>query len=102
MDFVANKKAMHTEFQDPSFEPFRSLDPADTYSNADLEKAFRKLADPLYTAKTVPSTVVPTNVGNSYTASVYSSLLSLLSSVPQDTLVHDSFFFLLLLLVLIF
>jgi len=84
MDFVRNPEK--PEFQDATIQNFRSMDPSDTYANADLEKAFRKLADPIFNAKTVPATFIPTQVGNSYCASLYSSLLSLLSKTPSDQL----------------
>ena len=43
----------------------------------DVEKAFGSLAAADYKSKVGPSTLLPQNLGNSYTASLYAGLLSL-------------------------
>jgi len=84
MDFLRDPE--RADFQDPAVQAFRSLDPAETYNNADLEKAFRKLSEPIYNAKVLPATQIAANTGNTYCGSVYASLLSLLSNVPSGDL----------------
>ena len=86
MDFLRDKD--NAAFADPAIQAFRDLDPASTYNNADLDKAFRKLSDPVFAAKVVPSTQIAAVTGNTYCGSVYASLLSLLSNVPSADLVN--------------
>lgn len=52
----------------------------DTYYDRDVEKAFINTAKPMYEAKVAPSTLLPRELGNSYTASAYTGLLSLIDS----------------------
>ncbi|KAH3903661.1 hydroxymethylglutaryl-CoA synthase SCDLUD_001309 [Saccharomycodes ludwigii] len=51
-----------------------------------LEKTFVNVAKNLHKERVAPSLIVPTNTGNMYTASVFSSLTSLLSYVGNDKL----------------
>mmetsp|Transcript_21931 Transcript_21931/g.53994 ORF Transcript_21931/g.53994 Transcript_21931/m.53994 type:complete len:527 (+) Transcript_21931:86-1666(+) len=57
---------------------FKSLMPEDTYDNRELEKAFTELARPMYASKVEPTVLLPQELGNSYTASMYTGLLSLI------------------------
>ena len=75
------------EFQKPEFQQFRGVNPEDTYFNADVDKIFRKTGDPVFEKKVFPATLIATHVGNSYCASTYAALLSLISNVPQDQLI---------------
>jgi hydroxymethylglutaryl-CoA synthase len=52
----------------------------DTYYDRDVEKAFVNMAKPMYESKVAPSTLLPRELGNSYTASAYTGLLSLIDS----------------------
>lgn len=52
----------------------------DTYYDRDVEKAFISLARPMYEEKVHPSTLLPRELGNSYTASCYTGLLSLIDA----------------------
>ena len=52
----------------------------DTYYDRDVEKAFVKKAKPMYESKVAPSTLLPRELGNSYTASAYTGLLSLIDA----------------------
>lgn len=58
---------------------------ADTYYDRDLEKAFVELARPMYDSKVAPSTLLPRELGNSYTAAAYTGLLSLIDSWHSDS-----------------
>lgn len=48
-----------------------------TYFDADVDKTFTKLATSLYKSKVAPSTLLGKQLGNSYTASLYCALASL-------------------------
>ena len=52
----------------------------DTYYDRDVEKAFVKKAKPMYESKVAKSTLLPRELGNSYTASAYTGLLSLIDA----------------------
>ena len=84
LEFLKNPD--REEYQSPDFQKYRDVKPEDTYFDADLEKTFRKLGDPVFEKKVVPSTLVAANVGNSYCGSTYAALLSLLSNVPEEQL----------------
>lgn len=51
----------------------------DTYFDKDVEKAFMGYSTPLFLAKTKPSLLIATEVGNMYTPSVYGGLASYIS-----------------------
>ncbi|KCV73095.1 hydroxymethylglutaryl-CoA synthase [Fonticula alba] len=53
---------------------------------AALEAGFRKVSSGLWSDKVSPATLIAKNVGNSYTASAYASLASVLASEPLDKL----------------
>lgn len=53
------------------------LTPDESYSSKDLEKLFATVSADVYKAKTEPSTLLPKELGNSYTASLYMGLASL-------------------------
>ncbi|VFR01920.1 unnamed protein product [Cuscuta campestris] len=58
--------------------PFASLTSDESYSSRDLEKASQQVAKPFYDEKVQPTTLVPKQVGNMYTASLYAAFISLL------------------------
>ncbi|KAL7123152.1 hypothetical protein ACP275_01G087300 [Erythranthe tilingii] len=58
--------------------PFSSLSNDESYQSRDLEKASQQVAKPFYDAKVQPSTLIPKQVGNMYTASIYAAFASLL------------------------
>ncbi|XP_069160115.1 hydroxymethylglutaryl-CoA synthase 1 isoform X2 [Procambarus clarkii] len=64
----------------PGLEAFREKKLEDTYFDRDVEKAFMNYSEPLFKAKTNPSLVIATQVGNMYTPSVYGGLASFISS----------------------
>lgn len=57
-------------------EPFSKLSIDESYQNRDLEKSSQVLAKSLYDKKVRPSNLVPKQVGNMYTASLYAALAS--------------------------
>lgn len=58
----------------------------DTYFDRDIEKAFVQLSKADFERKTRPSLLIANQVGNMYTPSVYSGLVSLLISKPISEL----------------
>jgi len=52
----------------------------------------QQLAKPLYDEKVQPTTLIPKQVGNMYTASLYAAFASLLHN-KHNTLVNTSYFF---------
>ncbi|KAG5321118.1 HMCS1 synthase, partial [Pseudoatta argentina] len=58
----------------------------DTYFNRDIEKMFMQLSKADFEQKTEPSLLIANQVGNMYTPSVYSGLVSLLISKPISEL----------------
>ncbi|XP_028768540.1 hydroxymethylglutaryl-CoA synthase [Neltuma alba] len=58
--------------------PFTALSGDESYQSRDLEKANQQAAKHLYNEKVQPTTLIPKQVGNMYTASLYAALASLL------------------------
>ncbi|KAJ8555707.1 hypothetical protein K7X08_013203 [Anisodus acutangulus] len=65
--------------------PFESLTGEESYQSRDLEKASQQVAKPFYDEKVQPTTLIPKQVGNMYTASLYAAFASLLHN-KHDTL----------------
>uniref|UniRef100_A0A7S0DYV6 Hydroxymethylglutaryl-CoA synthase n=1 Tax=Hanusia phi TaxID=3032 RepID=A0A7S0DYV6_9CRYP len=77
-DFLRNPDLPIFKKHEKDLEPFKKLLPENTYDNKELEKTFIELARPMYAAKVEPSVLLPQELGNSYTASMYTGLLSLI------------------------
>ncbi|KAJ4706114.1 3-hydroxy-3-methylglutaryl coenzyme A synthase [Melia azedarach] len=58
--------------------PFSALSADESYQSRDLEKASQQVAKQLYDLKVQPSTLLPKQVGNMYTASLYAAFASLI------------------------
>lgn len=76
-DFVLTPKDKRIENY-PGFEQFIDVKLEDTYFDRDVEKAFMTHYTPVFDAKTKKSLHLANQVGNMYTPSVYSGLVSLL------------------------
>lgn len=59
-----------------SMKAFVDMPLQDTYESRELETALRATADPVFQAKVMPCCLINQNIGNCYTGSVYSGLLS--------------------------
>ncbi|XP_053666643.1 hydroxymethylglutaryl-CoA synthase 1 [Anopheles marshallii] len=70
----------------PGFEQFANVRLEDTYFDRDVEKAFMTQYAPVFAAKTKRSLHLASQVGNMYTPSVYSCLVSLLVGSDVDEL----------------
>ncbi|KAK4336651.1 hypothetical protein RND71_044057 [Anisodus tanguticus] len=79
---MENKEETNEKYLD--CEKFKSLKLEDTYFDKDIETKFLELSKELYEEKTKPSLLLATEVGNMYTASLYSCLVSYLVSKPID------------------
>ncbi|KAH0463019.1 hypothetical protein IEQ34_007601 [Dendrobium chrysotoxum] len=66
-------------------EPFANLTGDESYQNRDLEKAAQQVSKHFYDEKVQPSTLMPKQVGNMYTASLYAALASVIHN-KHDTL----------------
>ncbi|RWS12360.1 hydroxymethylglutaryl-CoA synthase: cytoplasmic-like isoform X2, partial [Dinothrombium tinctorium] len=67
-------------------ESMKTLKLEDTYFDKGVESTFVKLSTNLFNEKTKPSLFLSTEVGNMYTASLYSCLVSYLLSKPLNKL----------------
>jgi hydroxymethylglutaryl-CoA synthase len=61
----------------------------DSYSHKDIQNIFNELSKKEYTEKVEPSLLLPKNLGNSYTGSLYTGLLSLISTKSDAELVSN-------------
>lgn len=76
-DFMRNPCFVDNDARE-KLQPFASLSSDESYQNRDLEKASQQVAKRLYDAKVQPSTLLPKEVGNMYTASLYAAFASVL------------------------
>lgn len=76
-DFLRNARSVD-EAAKEKLAPFSSLSGDESYQSRDLEKASQQVAKPLYDAMVQPSTLIPKQVGNMYTASLYAAFASLI------------------------
>ncbi|CAM8997178.1 unnamed protein product [Rhodiola kirilowii] len=77
------------------FAPYATLTGDESYQSRDLEKAAQQVSKPFYDAKVQPGTLIPKQVGNMYTASLYAAFASLLhnksNSLAGQTVVMFSY-----------
>ncbi|CAN1332815.1 Hydroxymethylglutaryl-CoA synthase [Linum perenne] len=66
------------------FAPFATLSGDESYQSRDLEKVAQQVAKPLYDTKVQPTTLIPKQVGNMYTASIYAAFASLLHNKNSE------------------
>uniref|UniRef100_A0A6V7KQ73 Hydroxymethylglutaryl-CoA synthase n=1 Tax=Bracon brevicornis TaxID=1563983 RepID=A0A6V7KQ73_9HYME len=85
VDFLRlNKNEVEKNY--PDLKSFHDLKMEETYFDRDVEKAFLKTSAEDFKSKTQPSLLVANLVGNMYTPSVYSGLVSLLISKDVEKL----------------
>lgn len=84
-DFLNSSKGISND-KYSGLEKFAELKLEDTYFDRDVEKAFMTLSNDDFVQKTQPSLLMSNLVGNMYTPSVYSGLVSFLISKPIDQL----------------
>ncbi|KAK2653736.1 hypothetical protein Ddye_013592 [Dipteronia dyeriana] len=76
-DFLRNASSVD-EVAKEKLAPFSALSDDESYQSRDLEKTSQQVAKQLYDLKVQPSTLIPKQVGNMYTASLYAAFASLL------------------------
>ncbi|GAU36131.1 hypothetical protein TSUD_292910 [Trifolium subterraneum] len=84
-DFLRNPSFVD-ETSRQTLAPYASLSGDESYQSRDLEKANQQAAKHTYEEKVQPSTLIPKQVGNMYTASLYAAFISLLHN-KHDSLV---------------
>ncbi|OJD28709.1 hydroxymethylglutaryl-synthase [Diplodia corticola] len=82
-DFVQNPD--HPQFASVAPE-LRNLSAEESVTNKAAEKTFMALAKKRFTERVQPGLTVPTMCGNTYTASVYGSLVSLIANLGSEKL----------------
>ncbi|XP_074317268.1 hydroxymethylglutaryl-CoA synthase-like isoform X1 [Silene latifolia] len=76
-DFLRNGSSISEDAKE-KLAPFSNLSIDESYQSRDLEKVSQQIAKPLYDKMVQPTTLVPKQIGNTYTASLYSAFASLL------------------------
>ncbi|XP_061357833.1 hydroxymethylglutaryl-CoA synthase-like [Gastrolobium bilobum] len=76
-DFLRNPSSVD-EITKEKLGPFTTLSGDESYQSRDLEKASQQVAKALYDEKVQPTTVIPKQIGNIYTASLYAAFASLI------------------------
>jgi hydroxymethylglutaryl-CoA synthase len=77
-DFLRHPDLPHFSGVADQLKPYLSKKREETYADRDLEKVFLKLSEEAYKRKVLPSSLLPKHIGNTYTASLYTGLASLL------------------------
>jgi hydroxymethylglutaryl-CoA synthase len=68
-------------------QAIRQIEYQASLTDKTVTKTFMALTEEKYKQKIFPGMLCPRNIGNMYTASVYSSLASIISEIPSDELV---------------
>ncbi|KAL4280647.1 hypothetical protein GQ457_03G020190 [Hibiscus cannabinus] len=76
-DFTRNVSSVDDNTKE-KLGPFSTLTGDESYQSRDLEKASQQVSKALYDAKVQPTTLIPKQVGNMYTASLYAAFASLI------------------------
>ncbi|KAK9143568.1 hypothetical protein Syun_012968 [Stephania yunnanensis] len=77
IDFLRSASSVDEDAKE-KLAPFSALSGDESYSNRDLEKMSQQVAKRLYNEKVQPTTLLPKQVGNMYTASLYAAFASLI------------------------
>lgn len=85
VDFLNSRKSKSFE-NHVELQKFGDIELEETYFDRDVEKAFMALSKDDFEKKTKPSLFIANQVGNMYTPSVYSGLVSLLIDKPIEAL----------------
>ncbi|KAG1360667.1 hydroxymethylglutaryl-CoA synthase [Cocos nucifera] len=76
-DFLRNPSSVEKDARE-KLEPFSTLTGDESYQSRELEKTSQQVAKHLYDKKVQPSTLLPKQIGNMYTASIYAAFASVL------------------------
>ncbi|KQK23961.1 hydroxymethylglutaryl-CoA synthase isoform X1 [Brachypodium distachyon] len=83
-DFLRNCSIVDKDSRE-KLEPYSGLSSEESYQSRDLEKVCQQVAKHLYDTKVQPTTLIPKQLGNMYTASLYAAFASVLHN-KHDTL----------------
>ncbi|XP_073011693.1 hydroxymethylglutaryl-CoA synthase [Typha latifolia] len=76
-DFLRNCSSVENDARE-KLQPFSDLTSEESYQSRELEKVSQQLAKHFYEEKVQPTTLLPKQIGNMYTASLYAALLSVI------------------------
>ncbi|CAN6290890.1 unnamed protein product [Urochloa humidicola] len=76
-DFLRNCSTVDEESR-VKLAPYAGMSSEESYQSRDLEKASQQVAKSLYESKVQPTTLIPKQVGNMYTASLYAAFASVI------------------------
>jgi hydroxymethylglutaryl-CoA synthase len=82
-DFLRNASSID-EAAKEKFGPFATLTGDKSYQNRDLEKVSQQVAKPAYDTKVQPTTLLPKQLGNMNTASLYAAFASVLHNKQSE------------------
>lgn len=82
-DFLRNASSID-EAAKEKLGPFSTLSCEESYQNRDLEKVSQQVAKAFYDSKVQPTTLIPKQVGNMYTASLYAAFASLIHNKHNE------------------
>ncbi|MBA0737223.1 hypothetical protein Gogos_010695 [Gossypium gossypioides] len=82
-DFMRNASSVD-DIAKEKLSPFSNLTGDESYRSRDLEKVSQQVSKSLYDAKVQPTTLIPKQVGNMYTASLYAAFASLIHSKHSE------------------
>ncbi|KAL4363328.1 hypothetical protein GQ457_04G037830 [Hibiscus cannabinus] len=82
-DFLRNASSVDAIAKE-KLGPFSTLTGDESFQSRELEKASQQASKPLYDAKVQPTTLVPKQVGNTYTASLYAAFASLIHNKHSE------------------
>ncbi|KAE8678000.1 Hydroxymethylglutaryl-CoA synthase [Hibiscus syriacus] len=82
-DFTRNASSVDDTTKE-KLAPFSTLTGDETYQSRDLEKVSQQVSKALYDTKVQPTTLIPKQVGNMYTASLYAAFASLIHNKSSE------------------
>ncbi|PPS02131.1 hypothetical protein GOBAR_AA18523 [Gossypium barbadense] len=82
-DFMRNASSVD-DIAKGKLSPFSNLTGDESYQSRDLEKVSQQVSKSLYDAKVQPTTLIPKQVGNMYTASLYAAFASLIHNKHSE------------------
>ncbi|MBA0611530.1 hypothetical protein Godav_012210 [Gossypium davidsonii] len=82
-DFMRNASSVD-DIAKEKLSPFSNLIGDESYHSRDLEKVSQQVSKSLYDAKVQPTTLIPKQVGNMYTTSLYAAFASLIHNKHSE------------------
>ncbi|CAL9165092.1 unnamed protein product [Musa hybrid cultivar] len=76
-DYLRNSSVVGKDARE-KLEQFSNLTGDESYQSRELEKVSQQVSKPLYDVKIQPSTLLPKQIGNMYTASIYAAFASVI------------------------